>query len=361
MIRFMYGVVLSGLLGSASAAPSLGPVVIVQQGNALCTGALIDDKGHVATSYHCVVSGGRTTVETHSGERYRARVVDVKVWWDLAVLHVPELEGQPGFPVAASVPAQGDPVWVIGHPYAAQAPGGFLAGTLRWSTSEGVISQVGERALQTTAAINPGNSGGPVINADGELVGVVSRHIPGDGLGFATKAQDLPALAAGDRGLPWFGGVLSADASGTVWTGRSSGLAVGGLAELALRDRALVQVGGFLPVSRRWDLVQYGDSEWISGLARAGARQRLGSGQLTFRLDLTGGLAFHQRVEGGLVARPEGGFRLTQSSTTTPAPTVSLGVGTGTFTMDYALLWLPDEVGSQLTLRYGWPGRLGMF
>lgn len=347
--------------GAASAAPSLDPVVVVMQGDALCAGAIMDAEGHVATAYHCVVSGGRTTVETASGERFRAEVVDVKVRWDLAVLAVPELAGRPYLPVASAAPEVGDRVWAIGHPYGAQIPSGFLEGTLRWSLSEGIVSQVGARAVQTTAPINPGNSGGPLVNEAGEIVGVVSRHIRADGLGFAARVEDVPALAAGDRGLPGLGGNARLDLIGGLWTGATVGVTLGAQAELGLRDRAMLQVNAALPVSRRWDLVQYGETEWLAASARAGLRQRVGAGQLTFRFDLSAGVAAHTRSEGGLAERPEGGFRLDERRLTTPAPLVNLGVSSGTFGVDFAWVWAPDQVGTQLSLRYGWPGRVGMY
>ena len=57
-----------------------------------------------------------------------------------------------------------------------------MEGTLRWSVVDGVVSSLGSQAMQISAPLNPGNSGGPVIGEDGELVGVVSRRLSGQGL-----------------------------------------------------------------------------------------------------------------------------------------------------------------------------------
>ena len=137
----------------AADAPPNDAVVLVVQGGATCAGAFIDDQGTVVTAYHCVCSGGRPRVETRDGRVAIGRVVGLAVRWDMALIEVPDLAGSAYLPVRRNAPAAGEPVRALGHPYGVSEPGGFLAGTLRWSVSQGIVSAVGPRAIQTTAPV----------------------------------------------------------------------------------------------------------------------------------------------------------------------------------------------------------------
>lgn len=265
-------------------------VVLVHQGNALCAGAIIDELGTVVTSYHCVVAGGRPLVVTRSGQKGRGRIRQSHVGLDLAVIDVPDLAGAPFLVLADKIPEVGDRVRAIGHPFGARLPGGFLLGTLRWSVTEGSVSAVGEVALQMTAAVNPGNSGGPVVNESGELVGVVSRRLTGEALGFATRADQLQGLLASDKGHSAVGGTVLLGAFGGTWNGTNGSLSFGPYFELALKDRIVVRAQvGFTP-SPRFNAVRYGSISWSEAEASLGVRQRLLHGPFTSRIDAYGGV-----------------------------------------------------------------------
>jgi hypothetical protein len=86
----------------------------------------------------------------------------------------------------------GEPVAIIGHPFSDLTnTSKRLHGLLNWSLTQGVVGAVSESWLQTDAAINPGNSGGPMVNARGQLLGVVSAKL--------TDAQGIGLAARGDR------------------------------------------------------------------------------------------------------------------------------------------------------------------
>ena len=170
-------------------------VVLLVTGPAWCSGVLIDERGTVATAYHCVVSGLRPRVETRSGDQFIGRSVAWSARDDLALVSVPELAGHPHLSLRSESPAQGIRVYGLGHPFApavVQKPA--LEGLLQWSVTEGIVSASAERLIQTDAALNPGNSGGPVVDSDGRIVGITSHKLSGDNVAFLASAAALREL-----------------------------------------------------------------------------------------------------------------------------------------------------------------------
>ena len=143
------------------------------------SGFFIDGRGHLLTNYHVIQSEVDPKYEGYSrlfvhlsnqgDERVPAKVVGYDRIFDLALL---KAEVEPGYlfsSAAADSLSPGDKVVAIGTP-------GDLS--LAKTVTSGIISATGRRflqmgdALQVDAPLNPGNSGGPLLNADGELVGV---------------------------------------------------------------------------------------------------------------------------------------------------------------------------------------------
>ncbi len=267
--------------------PPLDPVVMVVQGAAVCGGVAISEEV-VVTAAHCVALGDGARIERRDGARFHGRVIARDVGDDVAVVLVPDA-ALSFAPLAVDAPRVGQGVFAVGHPYGGVA-GGFLSGTLAWSVSGGAVSAVGDRAVQITAPVNPGNSGGPVFDDAGAVVGVVSRRLRGDGLGFASSSASVARVVDEGRD-PLLGGEL--------WLGARAGrlgawdgaIAVGGLAELSIRDRVVLGGAASWPVSGRWDALRLGTTRWAEGEGRAGLRVRFGGGPATTRLDAFGGLA----------------------------------------------------------------------
>jgi len=283
-----------------SAPPGLDSTVLVEQGSASCAGVLIDELGTIATAYHCVAPGGRPRVTMRDGTRSIGRVRGVDRRRDLAVLEVPGFAGAPFVPIAEQLPEPGDRVEVYGHPYGALMPAGFMSGTLRWSVSAGIISAVGDVALQLTAPVNPGNSGGPAVDSDGALVGIVSRRLGGDGMGFAGRADALAPLIEGEpRRLGPLGGTVAAEV--VVQSNGISALPIslGGRLEVALRDRFVISGSVVGAVGARWQAVQFGPVEHEPFEGRAALRQRIGRGPWATRVDLWGGIGAIETVIAG--------------------------------------------------------------
>jgi 2-alkenal reductase len=173
------------------------------------TGFVIDDEGHIVTNNHVIEGGDGLEVVYSSGERSYAQLNGRDVDSDLAVLQADYLPAdvQP-LPLGDSRDLQvGQLVVAIGNPFgeAGSMTIGVISGLGRTIESQRVVG--GGRfsipqVIQTDAAINPGNSGGPLLNLDGEVVGVnsaiLSRTGTNSGVGFSIPVNAVnkivPAL-----------------------------------------------------------------------------------------------------------------------------------------------------------------------
>jgi len=333
----------------------LDAVVLILQGPATCAGAFVDDAGTVATAYHCIAQGGHPRITTRDGRRAVGRVVRTSVRMDQALILVPELAGEPTLPIRPDPPQLGETVRAIGHPYGAQEPSGFAEGTLRWSVSEGVVSAVGPRSIQFTAPVNPGNSGGPVIDAEGRLVGVVSRRYGGDGLGFAGVASGVQDLMdGGGHGFGPLGGTLSLEVLLSMWEGSLGSVGVGGRMDAALRDRLVLGVQVNFPLSARWDLLRFDSAvRWSDVEGRAGIRQRFFRGMWTSYLELYGGIASVHTIW----PDPERVF----TTEVGVAPMVGGAVGISGSAIDMGFVRVDGEWALRTQVTFRWPGTFWMF
>lgn len=337
-------------LSLATAAP-VESVVLLTTGASVCAGVAISPD-RIATAYHCIAGGGRPMVEDEAGNRAVGRVVFARPRDDLAIVEV-EL-GTASSALAKATSEPGAVVQIVGHPFAASAPGGFLAGLLRYSISQGVVSAVGPRALQTTAPVNPGNSGGPVFNEEGEVTGIVSRRLRGDGLGFATRVERLAALIEDEQRPSPFGGTLGLHVSASAWSGTSGTATVGAEAWLSFRDRVVLSGGGSLPLSPRWDAIQFSRIAWIEAEGRAAVRQRLFRGRYTSHVEGYGGLASLATMTGDRET-------LRRSRSSVLAPMVGASVGFGSVVLDAGWVFASDGAAIRGQMRFAWPGKLWIF
>jgi Do/DeqQ family serine protease len=152
----------------------------------LGSGFVFDERGYVLTNYHVVARGSRIQVGFDDGSDYTARVVGTDPGGDLAVLKIQGEKKFPAAPLGSSADLLlGEPTIAIGNPFG-----------LNQSVSMGVVSALHRPVhaegrsyydfIQTDASINPGNSGGPLLNADGNVIGVCSAVLAtGQGIGFA--------------------------------------------------------------------------------------------------------------------------------------------------------------------------------
>ena len=146
------------------------------------SGFVYDDQGHVITNNHVVAQAdeenGAIEVIDQAGNRLKATVVGRSTVYDIAVLAVPKAEKiDPAAVGSADQMRVGETVVAIGSPLglSATVTSGIISAVGRpVTTGEGEDDNSYINALQTDAAINPGNSGGPLVNLQGQVVGVNS-------------------------------------------------------------------------------------------------------------------------------------------------------------------------------------------
>ena len=256
----------------------LDSVVLLVTGPAWCSGVLIDDQGTVATAYHCVSSGLRPRVETRDGEQFIGRSIAWNQSDDLALVSVPELAGRPALSIRQSPIQQGTRLVGLGHPFAPAADKKpRMQGLLQWSVTEGIVSATSERLIQTDAALNPGNSGGPVVDLDGQIVGITSFKMGGDNVAFLASSLALlelvedpqKRLIGGNLGLHLgsLGGFVDHPVANIQLT-----------AQAVVRERLVGSVGIAYPLRAHDYARQFGSSWALFGETSLAVRQRIGRG-----------------------------------------------------------------------------------
>ena len=161
------------------------------------SGVILDSNGYILTNYHVIEKLDRILIKLSDGNEYFAKVLGYDTYTDLAALKISTLRRLPEPEFGQSKDLRvGEWVMAIGNPYG-------LEGTV----TVGVVSGTGrtdlgishfENFIQTDASINPGNSGGPLINLDGEIIGINTAVAAiGSGVGFAIPVD--MALKVGDQ------------------------------------------------------------------------------------------------------------------------------------------------------------------
>jgi putative serine protease PepD len=241
------------------------------------SGAVIDNQGHIVTNYHVVRDAEQLQVTLWDKSKHNAKMVGSDPNNDLAVIQIDAPRGLQPIPLGTSKGLQvGQKVLAIGNPFG-----------LDRTMTTGIISSLGrslevengrivEDMIQTDAAINHGNSGGPLLNSQGQIIGINSAILsPSDagsiGIGFAIPADTVrritdelitrgyvrhAALGISQQALvplsdyPWLSEALHLDTrSGlmVVEVPRSSAAALGGMKgadnEIIVR-RIRIPVGG---------------------------------------------------------------------------------------------------------------------
>jgi S1-C subfamily serine protease len=150
----------------------------------------------IVTNYHVVSDAINITVTFSNGNAYTATVLGSDPYAELAVLSAdaPQEEYKPLEIVSSSTLKVGDPVLVIGTPYglAGSMSTGFVSSLGRTLTAETTGGYVIANVIQTTAPLNPGNSGGPVLNYQGQVVGIATAIVEdSQGVGFAIPSNTI--------------------------------------------------------------------------------------------------------------------------------------------------------------------------
>jgi len=165
------------------------------------SGAIIDAQGHIVTNFHVVQDAELLEVTLPNKTKHKARVVGTDPNNDLAVIQIDARTGLTPIPLGTSKGLQvGQKVLAIGNPFG-----------LDRTMTTGIISALGrsiqapngriiDDIIQTDASINHGNSGGPLLNNQGQIIGInTAIFSPNDtgnyGIGFAIPADTVRRIA----------------------------------------------------------------------------------------------------------------------------------------------------------------------
>ena len=183
---------------AAKVLPSVVQIrVDTSQGQATGSGFVVDESGIVVTNNHVVADAqGAVRLSFSDGTTTTAEVVGTSASYDLAALRI-KAKNLPALPLGNSDSvAVGDPVLAIGSPLglSGTVTSGIISAKNRPVTAGGENGSGDSayiNAIQTDAAINPGNSGGPLVDLDGEVIGVNSAIATIGGGTFGQEAGNI--------------------------------------------------------------------------------------------------------------------------------------------------------------------------
>jgi hypothetical protein len=174
-------------------------VVMISHNNAnevIGAGFIVSPDGYVITNAHVVSNSNNLSAKLYNGNLYPAEVIHIDNHLDLALLKIPVINLPTlRFSDTESLKA-GEAVIAIGAPLG-----------LEYSISYGIVSSVsrmldGINYIQTDMSINPGNSGGPLINSNGEVVGLNTSFLESaQGIGFAIPSATV-IVYINEQGVP---------------------------------------------------------------------------------------------------------------------------------------------------------------
>ena len=186
--------------------------------NGMGTGVVIDSRGYIITNQHVVEGVNIIRIRLHDGTSVNARVMGVDNEVDLALLKIDVGRALPVMPMGTAADLMvGETVVAIGNAYGYpdSVTVGIVSAIKRDVTLNKEMSY--KNLIQTDAAINPGNSGGPLLNINGEMVGInVAIRAGAQGIGFAIPVDTVLRTAADlmsirKRNGTWHGMILRDD------------------------------------------------------------------------------------------------------------------------------------------------------
>jgi serine protease Do len=230
-----------------------------RQVNGMGTGVVIDERGYILTNYHVVADVRRIQVTLHDHREFTAELVARDPVTDVAVIKINTNSPLPLIKIGTSSDLmEGEPVIALGNAFGYEH-----------TVTRGIVSalhrdvqvsdtQSYENLIQTDASINPGNSGGPLMNVDGEMIGLnVAVRAGAQGIGFAIPADQVMTIAARLMSVEqleskWHGMKTASRTSGPVVVDRVESDSPAASAGLQAGDE-VVQVGT-LEVARPLDV-----------------------------------------------------------------------------------------------------------
>ena len=218
----------------------------------LGSGFIIDKTGYIVTNNHVIEGADEITVKLSTEKEYKAKVIGRDANTDLALIKI-DAKGLAALKMGNSESLEvGSWVVAIGSPFG-----------LEQTVTAGIVSAKGriigsgpyDDFIQTDASINPGNSGGPLLNLNGEVIGINTAIVArGQGIGFAIPidmAADIIAQLKTGKGVTrgWLGvGIqnLTGELKTYYKLGDNSGVLVSQVFEGDPADKAGIKVGDII-------------------------------------------------------------------------------------------------------------------
>jgi serine protease Do len=176
--------------------------------NGMGTGIIIDERGYIITNHHVVNGVDSLRVTLDNGGNYEATIVSEDPVRDLALLKIQSREPLTVMPLGTSSDLMlGETVFAVGNAFGYEntITVGIISALHR--DVEVNDTQSYKNLIQTDAAINPGNSGGPLINVNGEIVGInVAIRAGAQKIGFAIPIDDARRVMADLMKIEYFDG-----------------------------------------------------------------------------------------------------------------------------------------------------------
>lgn len=157
------------------------------------SGIIINKDGYILTNYHVVQGAEKITITLNNKKAVSAKVVNYDATLDLAVIKVTDNNvTMPGVAeLGSSSELQvGDSVVAIGNPLGLEFFGTVTTGVISALNRQvAVENSKAQTLIQTDAAINPGNSGGPLVNSQGQVIGITSSKLTNTGEGVSAEGM----------------------------------------------------------------------------------------------------------------------------------------------------------------------------
>lgn len=160
--------------------------------NGMGTGVVVDERGYIVTNYHVIKDVDSLRCVLDDGSTYNADIVSFDRQKDLAIIKVQASRPLTVMPMGTSSDLMlGESVIAIGNAYGYEHS--VTCGIVSYLSRDVEVNETQsyENLIQTDASINPGNSGGPLVNLDGEVIGInVAIRAGAQRIGFAIPIDD---------------------------------------------------------------------------------------------------------------------------------------------------------------------------
>jgi serine protease Do len=204
------------------------------------SGVIIDEEGYVLTNVHVIEDATEIVVTLTDKRTYPADLVIGTRKSDVALLKIRAKVGEKFAPIRFAADDDlylGETVMALGNPFGlgGSVSRGILSSKTRRSTAQDGILDM-EDWIQTDAAINPGNSGGPLVNLEGELIGLnVAIYKEGQGIGFA-----IPVKRVSES----LGEIFTAETLRSLWFGAQFKATTNGITVGSVQSESPAEKGG---------------------------------------------------------------------------------------------------------------------